>query len=123
MVIYFQDLSFSGAQIGLLTGISPLITVVTVPIWTRTADKTNRHRLLMTISLLAVVASLAMYPCLKSFLTVMAVTLFSSIFLSPVISFANSASMFMLGDEKDLFGRIRLGGTIGFGITAAVSSW
>ena len=32
MVLYYQALGFSGGQIGLLTGIPPLITMLTVPL-------------------------------------------------------------------------------------------
>lgn len=47
MVLYYQSLSFSGAQIGLLTGIAPLIPLVSLPLMTNFADRTNRHKLIM----------------------------------------------------------------------------
>ena len=55
LVLYYQSLEFSGPQIGLLTGVTPLITLVSVPFWTRLADRTNQHKLIMGISLLAAV--------------------------------------------------------------------
>ena len=47
LVLYYQSLSFTGAQIGLLTGIAPLITLVSLPLMTGLADRTNRHGLIM----------------------------------------------------------------------------
>lgn len=51
---------------------------------------------------------------------VIGVAVFLNIFSAPVSSLVNSATMYMLGNEKDLYGRIRLGGTIGFGIAASI---
>ena len=121
LVLYYQSLGFSGSQIGLLTGIPPLVTMASVPVWTRVADRTNRYRLFMSISLLGAAGAVALYPFLTSFAAVLVVTLFANLFFAPAFAFANNATMFMLGDEKDLYGRLRLGGTIGFGAAAAIA--
>ncbi len=42
-------------------------------------------------------------------------------FISPVSSLADSATMNMLGEERAKYGRIRLGGTIGWGVFAPIA--
>jgi PPP family 3-phenylpropionic acid transporter len=42
-------------------------------------------------------------------------------FFAPVTAFADNASMHMLAGRKDLIGRLRLGGTIGFAICAPLA--
>ena len=120
-VLYYQSLSFTGAQIGLLAGTAPLITLVSLPLVTGLADRTNQHKLFMSLSLLVVVSALFLFPFLKTFLPLFILAALSGVFFSPITSLADSATMFMLGDRKDLYGRIRLGGTIGFAILATVA--
>lgn len=43
-----------------------------------------------------------------------------NVFAAPLSSFADSATISMLGEEKDSYGRIRLGGTIGWGLAAPI---
>ncbi|MBE2220344.1 MAG: MFS transporter [Anaerolineae bacterium] len=120
MVPYFQSLDFNGSQIGLLTAVPPLIILFMAPFWTKLADSTNRHKLIMGISLLISAGGLILFTQATTFLAVLAVAILFNIFSAPILSFANSAAVFMLGTKKELFGRLRLGGTIGFGITAFI---
>src|SRR5688572_8173839 len=45
-VLFYQNLGFNGAQIGLLTGVPPLIILVGGPFLTGVADSRQRHRLI-----------------------------------------------------------------------------
>ena len=45
-VIFYQGLDFTGAQIGLLAGIPPLITLFAAPLGAGHADSTRRHKLI-----------------------------------------------------------------------------
>ncbi len=121
LVLYYQELGFTGTQIGLLTGIAPLITFFSAPLWTGLADATRRHRLIMSIGMMVGVIAVSMFPLLHAFAPVLAVVLALNVFVAPVTPLADSATMFMLADEKELYGRVRLGGTIGYGLAAFVA--
>ena len=121
IVLYYQSISLTGAQIGLLVGAAPLITMVSLPLLAQFADRTNRHRLILNLSLLILAIGLFLFPFLQSYSLLFAYSILFAIFLSPVFPFANSATIVMLGEKKELFGRVRLGGTLGFSIAAAVA--
>lgn len=121
LVLYYQGLDFTGAQIGLLTGIAPLISFFSAPLWAGLADATRRHRLIMSLALLVGAAALVMLSSLSAFVPVLALILLLYIFLAPVTALADSATMFMLADRKEMYGRIRLGGTIGYGLAASIA--
>ena len=120
-VIFYQSLGFNGTQIGLLTGIPPLITLICAPLGTGLADSTRRHKLIMGIGLLAAVIMAILLPAFKSFAIIFIIVALYNILMAPVGSLADSATMTMLGDEKEMYGRIRLGGTIGWGIFAPIA--
>ncbi|MCA9983396.1 MAG: MFS transporter [Anaerolineales bacterium] len=121
MVLYYQSLGFAGAQIGLLTGIAPLVPLVTLPLLTALADRTGRYRLIMSLALLSLVAGLVVFPYLRAFIPLFVLAIFLTVAFSPVGALASSASLHMLGNNKDQFGRVRLGGTLGFSLLATVA--
>jgi PPP family 3-phenylpropionic acid transporter len=121
IVLYYQGLGFTGTQIGLLTGISPLITFFSAPLWTGLADARRRHRLIMSIAILMGVIALFVYPLLNAFVPIVVLVILLNTFLAPVQPFTDSATMFMLADEKEMYSRIRLGGTIGYGLVASIA--
>jgi PPP family 3-phenylpropionic acid transporter len=121
IVLYYQGLGFTGTQIGLLTGITPLITFFSAPLWTGLADAKRQHRLMMSLAILVGVITSFAFPLLTSFVPVLLIAILLHIFVSAVTPFADSATMFMLADEKEMYGRIRLGGTIGYGLAAPIA--
>jgi MFS transporter, PPP family, 3-phenylpropionic acid transporter len=123
LVIFYQGLGFNGAQIGLLTGVPPLITLFAAPLGTGLADSTRRHKLIMGLGLISAVAMAILLPAFKSFAVIFVIVALYNIFMAPVGSLADSATMTMLGDEKAKYGRIRLGGTIGWGVSAPIAGF
>lgn len=120
-VLFYQRLGFSGPQIGLLTGIPPLITLFASPFWTGLADARHWHKLIMGMGILVAVLIIFLLPSFTIFAVVFSMILLFNMFISPVSSLADSGTMTMLGEERAMYGRIRLGGTIGWGLFAPIA--
>ena len=115
IVLFYQQLGFSGAQIGLLTGVPPLVTLAAGPFLAGIADATRRHNLIMGVGLLSVAIIVFILPLMTSFTAIFLLILLFNVSFAPVASLSDSATMSMLGDERAMYGRVRLGGTIGWG--------
>ena len=123
VVLFYQNLGLTGAQIGLLTGLSPLISLVGAPLWTGLADATRRHRLLMSLAVAGAVGGALIFPMLTTFGSILLLAMIFSFVVAPITSFADSATMTMLAGEKEKYGRVRLGGTIGWGLSAPIAGF
>src|SRR5688572_5171143 len=120
-VLFYQSLGFNGAQIGLLTGVPPLVTLVGGPFLTGIADSTQRHRLIMGLGLAVTIGVMLIMPSMKAFVIVFILIMIFNFSISPVSPLTDSATMSMLGEERAQYGRIRLGGTIGWGMFAPIA--
>jgi PPP family 3-phenylpropionic acid transporter len=121
LVLYFQSLGFSGPQIGLLSGLSPLLTLVCAPVWIALADATRRHHLVLTLTLLAAGLIEFAFPYLRAFVPVLFANLLFCLFYAPVTPLADSAAMRYLAESPQKYGRLRLGGTLGFALAGPVA--
>jgi PPP family 3-phenylpropionic acid transporter len=120
-VLYYQSLGFSAAQIGLLSAISPFISLAGAPFWTGIADSTHRHKLVMSLAILICTGLLVAYPLVSTFAAVFVLGSLFAFMISPVNSLADTATMTMLGDQQHMYGRVRVGGTVGWGAIAPLS--
>jgi len=120
-VLFYQGLGFSGAQIGLLTGVPPLITLIGAPFGTGLADSTRRHKLIMSLGLTVAIIVVLLLPSFTSFAVIFILIALFNIFMSPIGSLSDSATISMLGEHRAMYGRIRLGGTIGWGLFAPIA--
>ncbi len=118
--LYFQGQGLPGTQIGVLMGMMSMIGLFSGPLWSGLADAGRRHRLVLSIAMLGNLIAVFLFPFSNSFWWFFALIIVGSIFAGPIQSMADNATMTMLGDEKELYGRIRIGGTIGWGIAAPI---
>jgi MFS transporter, PPP family, 3-phenylpropionic acid transporter len=121
LVLYYQSLQFNGIEIGLLTGATPLIYLISAPFFTNLADSTNWHRHIMVFCIGLVLLVIALLPFAQTFGLILLLVIALYVFMGPISPFVDSATMQMLGDEKDMYGRVRLGGTIGWAIAAILA--
>lgn len=116
--LYFQQQGIPGSQIGVLMGTSSLVGLFAGPSWSGLADAGHRHRLVLSIAILGNAASIFFFPFFQTFLPFLLLMIIQSLFGGPIVSMVDNATMSMLGDEKERYGRVRVGGTIGWGIAA-----
>ena len=121
LVLYYQSLGFTGAQIGLVAGITPLILLFAAPLWTGWADRHRTHRLVMSVALLLMAVLIAILPTLRAYLPIVLLLFAFQFFYAPISALADSATLYMLGDQRDQYGRVRVGGTLGFGVGALIA--
>ena len=121
IVLFYQEISFSGPQIALLAGIPPLITLFAAPFWTNVADSTGRHRLVMSTGIAVAVVGVLLLQYMDMFAVIFLMVIIFNFFFAPVGSLSDSATMAMLGADRAMYGRVRLGGTIGWGMFALIA--
>lgn len=121
IVLYLQKLGFTGAQIGLLSAITPIVVMLGAPLWTGLADAHNRHKLIMSLTIIISIITASIFPLVRTFESIIPFVILYALVAAPTTSFADSATMTMLGDDKAMYGRVRLGGTFGWGLVALLA--
>lgn len=116
--LYYSSMHFNGVQIGVLLGIGPLISLFATPFWTGLADSRNRHRLALLGGLASLIAIYALFPFLASFEQILFAIIVLALVSSHVVPLQDSAIIYMLGGQRDLYGRLRAWGTVGWGLGA-----
>jgi PPP family 3-phenylpropionic acid transporter len=122
LALYFESQGLPGGQIGILMGASALVGLFAGPAATALADATQRHRLILFIAIVGNVACYVVFPFFHTFGWYLLLIVLGSIFGGPILSLTDNATMSMLAEEKQLFGRVRLGGTIGWGLMAPLAA-
>jgi PPP family 3-phenylpropionic acid transporter len=118
LALFYAQMGFSGSQIGLLSALPPLISLVASPFWTALADATQQHkRILMLTMLGAMLAALFILWSGSSAWLIPAIACFA-LFTAPIMPLMDNETLRQLGEQKQQYGKIRLWGAVGWGIAA-----
>lgn len=118
LVLFYETLGFSGAQIGVLSGLFPLTLSLGIFFWSALSDLFRRPRLLLAALHLGALLGLLGLALNASYTALLgAVGVFSFCF-GAVVPIVDSAVLHGLGARKDRYGSLRVWGVVGYGAAA-----
>lgn len=121
LALYYRQAGLSGAQIGLLVGIPPVITWLAAPFWGAIADGTRRHRAILFITILGAMSMIALLSWASGMSWFVAAVTLYAFFAAPIMPLVDNSVMAQLGERRELYGQQRVWGAIGWGLSAAVA--
>ena len=113
--VYFYQLGFPVSQIGILTALGPLISMVSQPMWGVLSDRTNKRRVLMIVLAGAAVVSLII-PLNTTFLWLIIVLLIYWSFATSLLPLGDAITLQFLEGKTIKYSAMRVVGAIGFGL-------
>ena len=119
-----EDAGLSGAQVGLVLAMPPLMGLFAQPFWGQVADRTGaRSRILVWLSLIAAFGYLAVGMA-DGFPAILLATAALSLFSTAILPITTSVSLAVLREVGlHAFGYVRAWGTIGYFIVVIVFPW
>lgn len=118
MTLYYQQKGLNGAQIGVLAGIIPLITLASSPFWSGIADATHRHRAVLLLVIAGLWLSVVALFFAEGFGGLLASVVLYAIFIGPIVPLVDNAVLNLVRDGNSDYGRVRVWGAYGWGIAA-----
>lgn len=117
--IYFRSIGFTGVQIGTINSVMALVGIIASPIWGALSDRLGEIRYFLTTATLgSALFAFGIYFS-PSFLWIIPIVAIFAFFRQPLLPLMDSATMKLLHERPELYGRQRAWGTFGF----LVSTW
>lgn len=112
--VYLEKNGLNGAQIGWISSLPPLISLIANPFWSAFADRWQIHRTILT--LLPLVAGLISLLFLTSvqFWPVLCFIVAMTFFRNPISPLVDSTAVSLVKQSGSTYGRQRLWGSLGF---------
>lgn len=123
LVLHYKQLGLSGKQIGILTSLFPIVTVIAAPIWGGIADSTQRHKTLLILMLSGALTSVFFLSQSKTFFFILLLIVTFALSVASIGSIIDSSVLARLGTRKQDYGKLRLWGTIGFGLVSPIAGF
>lgn len=126
IALYLNSLDLTGAQLGLLFALIPLVTFLVQPLWGFATDIYHRQHVALVFSCFGVAASMIGMAQAKTFWPILVFTIVHAIMMAPIPFLSTALALEHLNRESDgsNFGSLRLWGSIGYAIsTFGIGAW
>ncbi len=121
--IYYQRAGLSGEQIGWLSGLGPIVLLVSGPLWGALGDRFNLHRQLLPLASVGVIIPAVVMSRSEHFGPLVVLVLLLSFFSTAIGPLMDSAALEISDISQVPFGRLRIWGSIGFMLITTALGW
>ncbi len=119
--IYLDSINYSQAAIGFLISIGPVVTIIGQPVWGSAADRAkNKVNILRTI-LIGTVFSIIIFSLSTNYIYLIVAISILTFFQSALSPLSSAITLEYTERTGWKFGPIRVSGTLGYGIMAAIA--
>lgn len=121
--LYLRSIHLSGAKIGLLVSIVPLVGVIIQPMWGMISDRYRRRKLILILSFLSAAAIAPLVSSTHSFPLLLLIVGLLAVALSPAVPLSDATTLEWLRTRGGSFGSIRIFGSLGFLLGSLFAGW
>lgn len=118
---YYKSIDLSGTQIGLISAVTPIVSIVTQPLWGMICDKFQIRKGVLVLALLASGLVGLLFPAVSTFAFVLLLYTLLSVFQSAIVPVSDSIALGFAKKHNMAFGDIRMWGAVGFAVAAFVT--
>jgi PPP family 3-phenylpropionic acid transporter len=115
--IYYRDAGLDLAQIGLLSALTGLLQVVASPLWGVLADALHLRRILLPLTVAGTLLPVYLISRGGAFSLFVILVIFHALFSAPVVALSDSATLALLGEQRERYGAQRVWGAVGWGVS------
>lgn len=118
---YYQSIQLTGTQIGIISAVTPVVSMVTQPIWGMICDRFQIRKPVLMLALVASGLVGLLFPAVSTFALVFLMYVLLSIFQSALVPISDSMALGYAKQHHLQFGDIRLWGAVGFAVAALLT--
>lgn len=123
ITLYYQELGFSGLEIGILGTITPIAVAVCAPAWGMIADGFGAHRLVLRVGLLMLALLALTLAQTTNFWLILLINAGMGMFGSPIPAMLDSYSVTIGAQQQRSYGQLRLWGSFGYSVMTWLVGW
>ncbi|MCL2047276.1 MAG: MFS transporter [Defluviitaleaceae bacterium] len=118
MNVYFkEEIGLSLAQIGIISTIGPLVSIIAQPLWGILSDRTNKRSVLMLLIFGALVAAL-LFPLHNAFAYIAVIATVYALFNNSIVPLGDAIALQFTENRKIKYNTVRAMGTISYATMA-----
>jgi PPP family 3-phenylpropionic acid transporter len=123
IALYYQHIGMTGSQIGLLTGMQPLIAWLGASLWAALADASHQHERLVRSAIVGALVLVLALSRATAFFWLLPLVVIFSFFIAPIMPLMDNAILDLLGPRRESYGKLRVWGAVGWGCAVLVMGW